>query len=55
MTFTVVECLPYESKRYTLDVESLDDLATLADRFGHKSMLINFEEMTITVYVPNEW
>ena len=56
MTFTVIECYPYdETKRYFLDIESLDELASLADRFGHKSMLINFEEMTIMVYVPNEW
>lgn len=40
---------------YTLDIETLDDLATLADRFGRKSALVNFEDMTIMVYLPVEW
>ena len=55
MTFTVIECAGTESTRYTLDVETLDDLASLADHFGHKTVLVNFEDMTIMVYVPNEW
>lgn len=55
MTFTVIECCGNESTRYTLDIETLDDLATLADRFGRKSVLVNFEDMTIMVYLPVEW
>ena len=55
MTFIVIECYTDHTDRYTLDVETLDDLAVLADKFGRKSMLINFEDMTIMVYVPNEY
>ena len=55
MTFTVIECVGNESTRYTLDIETLDELASFADRFGHKSVLVNFEEMTIMVYLPTEW
>lgn len=55
MTFTVIECVGNESTRYTIDIETLDELASFADRFGHKSVLVNFEEMTIMVYLPTEW
>ena len=55
MTFTLITCYSDHSERATLDIETLDELASLADRFGHKSVLVNFEDMTILVYVPNEW
>lgn len=55
MTFTVIECHGNESTRYTIDIEDIGELATLADRYGRKSMLVNFEDLTIMVYLPVEW
>lgn len=50
MTFTVIEKYSYTINRYTIDLESLDDLASLGqDRFGGAPMTINWADMTITV------
>ena len=50
MTFTVIELYSFTVNRYTVDVETLDDLFTLGhDRFGDAPMTINWAEMTITV------
>lgn len=50
MTFTVIEIYSFTTNRYTLDVDTLDELATLGrDRFGNVPMTISWAEMTITV------
>ena len=50
MTFTVIELYSFTVNRYTIDLETLDDLATLGhDRFGDAPMTINWATMTITV------
>ena len=50
MTFTVIESYGLASRKYTLDVETLDDLFALGhDCYGGRKLMINFESMTITV------
>jgi len=45
MTFLVC----YHGESYYLDVETLDDLATLADKYGWVNLVIDFHNMTITI------
>ena len=50
MTFTIIERYTYTVNRYTLDVETLDDLFALGhDRFGDAPMTIDWATLTITV------
>ena len=50
MTFTVIENYSFTVNRYTVDVETLDDLFALGhDRFGDVPMTIDWGAMTITV------
>ena len=50
MTFTIIERYTYTVNRYTLDVETLDDLFALGhDRFGDTPMTIDWSTMTITI------
>lgn len=50
MTFTVIEIYSFTVNRYTLDIETLDELFTLGhDRFGDTPMTIDWAELTITV------
>jgi len=46
MTFTVIDP---NGKRYTIDLETLDDLQALADRYGWMPFNINFIDMVITL------
>ena len=46
MTFTIIE---KSGNRYTIDVESLDELTTLAERYGWATLAVNIWEMTITI------
>lgn len=45
MTFLVC----YHGESYHLDIETLDDLATLADKYGWVNLVIDFHNMTITI------
>lgn len=45
MTFLVC----YHGTSYHLDVETLDDLVTLADKYGWVNLVIDFHNMTITI------
>lgn len=46
MTFTVIDSI----SRYTIDIESLDELFDLGhDRYGDAPMTIDWAEMTITI------
>lgn len=50
MTFTVIELYSFTVNRYTLDIETLDDLFALGhDRFGDTPMTIDWTNLTITV------
>ena len=50
MTFTIIEIYSFTVNRYTLDVETLDDLYALGhDRFGDTPMTIDWASLTITV------
>ena len=50
MTFTVIEIFSFTVNRYTLDIETLDQLFALGhDRFGDAPMTIDWSAMTITV------
>lgn len=49
MTFTVIESYTDHFDRYTIDLETLDDLATLSDRFGGHQFTISMTAMTIAV------
>jgi len=49
MTFTVTEPYGLETRTYTIDVETLDELFALGyDCYGGREMTINFRDMTIT-------
>lgn len=45
MTFTVIDP---NGNRYTIDLETLDDLSSLADRYGWMPFKVNMIDMTIT-------
>jgi len=46
MTFTVIDSI----SRYTIDIESLDELFDLGhDRYGDEPMTIDWAAMTITI------
>jgi hypothetical protein len=45
MTFLIC----YHGESYYLDIETLDDLQTLADKYGWVKLAIDFHNMTITV------
>lgn len=49
MTFTVIESYNDHFNRYTIDLETLDDLATLSDKFGGHQFTISMVAMTIAV------
>lgn len=44
MTFTVINP---DGERYTIDLETLDDLQSLADQYGWMPLKVNFIDMTI--------
>lgn len=46
MTFTI---LTATGETYTVDLETLDDLATLADRYGWQELKVDMRELTISV------
>lgn len=46
MTFKVI-VIGFEP--YLLDVETLDDLQSLADQYSWGTLTINFREMTVTI------
>ena len=43
MTFTLI----LNDSTETLDVESLDELAFLAERFGFRALTVDFQTMTV--------
>ena len=45
MTFLIC----YHGTSYHLDVETLDDLASLADKYGWINLVVDFHNMTITI------
>ena len=45
MTFLIC----YHGESYYLDIETLDDLQTLADKYGWVKLAVDFHNMTITV------
>lgn len=47
MTFTVI----HGAKSYTIDIETIDDLFELADKYGwqENKLAIDFNAMTITI------
>lgn len=47
MTFTIIDELT--RARETVDLESLDDLACIAVRFGYAKLEVNMWDLTITV------
>ena len=50
MTFTVTEYRPTTTERYTIDIETLDDLFVLGhERFGDAPMTIDWSAMIIVV------
>lgn len=50
MTFTIIELYNNGNRVYQMDIETLDELYSLAhDRFGDALMYINWAEMMITV------
>ncbi len=50
MTFTIIERYTFTVNRYTMDIESLDELFALGrDRFSGTPMTIDWAAMTITV------
>ena len=46
MTFLIC----YHGESYHLDIETLDDLASLADKYGWVKLDIDFKRMVITVH-----
>ena len=46
MTFLVC----YKGESYYIDIETLDDLASLADTYGWVKLDINFKAMVITIH-----
>lgn len=46
MTFQIC----YNGKSYYMDIEELDELATLADKYGWAKLDIDFANLTITVH-----
>ena len=46
MTFLIC----YHGESYTADIETLDDLQTLADRYGWVKMDVDFKRMVITIH-----
>ena len=47
MTFTIIDELT--GVQETIDLESLDDLACVAVRFGYAKLEVNMWDLTITV------
>lgn len=45
MTITVINA--YTGERYTLDIETLDDLLSLADGYG--TLKIDVQNLTVTI------
>ncbi len=45
MTFTIINY--FTDERYTLDVETLDDLLSLADGYG--TLTIDVQNLTVTI------
>ena len=45
MTFLVC----YHGESYHIDIETLDDLQTLADRYGWVNLVIDFKRMVINI------
>jgi hypothetical protein len=46
MTFTVYDLV---SEPYTIDLETLDDLTTLSERYGWEELVVDMRELTILV------
>jgi len=46
MTFTVYDLV---SEPYTIDLETLDDLTTLSERYGWEELVVDMRELTIIV------
>ena len=46
MTFTVYTVY---DEPFTVDLETLDDLATIAERHGWEELVVDMRELTITV------
>ena len=46
MTFLIC----WHGESYHLDVETLDDLATLADKYGWVKLDVDFKNMVITIH-----
>lgn len=49
MTFTITKASTCKYDE-TIDVETINDLRELYDRYGRNEIIINFDEMTITIY-----
>lgn len=45
MTFTIINA--YTGDRYTLDIETIDDLLSLADGYG--TLTIDVQNLTVTI------
>ena len=45
MTFTIINA--YTGERYTLDVETLDDLLALSDGYG--TLTVDVQNLTVTI------
>lgn len=52
MTFTITKASTrdYDKNHATIDIESINDLRELYDHYGKNDIIIDFDEMTITIY-----
>lgn len=50
MTFTIEFASHHAATPEYVDIETIDDLRELYDRYGRNAVIVDFEDMTITIY-----
>jgi len=50
MTFTIEFASHRTATPEYVDIETIDDLRELYDRYGRNAVIVDFEDMTITIY-----